>query len=56
MLSREENDLLTQIERFFISYNEGEGRKFKPTGRADAKQAKKLLEAGWKRFEQVRKR
>lgn len=35
--------LLDQIEEFFKSYNKMEGRKFKPTGRASAKEAAKLI-------------
>ncbi len=47
--------LVTQIEHFFVSYNQIEGKKFKPVGRPDSKQAKKLLEAGRKRFENQQK-
>jgi len=43
-------NLVTQIEHFFVSYNEIEGKKFKPLGRPNAKQAGKLVEEGRKRF------
>jgi len=45
-------ELVTQIERFFVSYNQIEGKKFKPLGRPNAKQAEKLLQEGRKRFQQ----
>jgi inorganic pyrophosphatase len=36
--------LLHEIEHFFISYNEARGKKFKPTGRANADKAKRSIE------------
>ncbi|MCW3098200.1 MAG: Inorganic diphosphatase [Chthonomonadaceae bacterium] len=45
-------NLVTQIEHFFVSYNQVEGKKFKPLGRPNAKQAGKILEQGRKRFQQ----
>src|SRR5215217_6338404 len=36
--------LLHEIEHFFISYNEARGKKFKPTGRAEADKARKSIE------------
>jgi inorganic pyrophosphatase len=45
-------NLVTQIEHFFISYNQIEGKKFKPLGRPNAKQAGKIIEEGRKRFAQ----
>ena len=45
-------NLVTQIEHFFISYNQIEGKKFKPLGRPNAKQAGKLVDEGRKRFHQ----
>lgn len=45
-------NLITQIEHFFISYNQIEGKQFKPLGRPNSEQAEKLLEAGRKRFKQ----
>jgi inorganic pyrophosphatase len=35
---------LDEIERFFISYNEMEGRQFRPTGRKDTEAAERLVE------------
>jgi inorganic pyrophosphatase len=51
-----DDTLLAELEYFFISYNEIEGKRFKPTGRSKAKQAKKLLEEGRKRFENQKNR
>ena len=36
---------LSEIEHFFVSYNEAEGRKFKPLGRHGPQRAIELLEA-----------
>jgi len=36
---------LCEIERFFISYNETEGKKFRPIGRGNVKKAEALLKA-----------
>ena len=36
-------NIITYIEHFFISYNELAGKKFQPTGRSNAAQAKKLV-------------
>ena len=44
-------NLLAQIEHFFVSYNEISGKKFKPIGRPNAHQAKKIMEEGQKRFQ-----
>lgn len=38
--------LVDQVEHFFISYNEGKGKKFKPLGRFGARKAKSLVEEG----------
>lgn len=46
-----DKNLIAQIEHFFISYNQMEGKKFKPIGRPNARQAGKLLEEGHKRFQ-----
>jgi inorganic pyrophosphatase len=50
-----DTNLVTQIEHFFVSYNQIEGKKFKPVGRPNAKQAHKLLDEGRKRFQQQNK-
>jgi inorganic pyrophosphatase len=47
-----DEDLLQQLQHFFVSYNEMEGRKFKPLGLGTAAQAKKLIEAGHRRFKE----
>jgi hypothetical protein len=46
--------MVTQIEHFFVSYNQMSGKKFKPMGRLDAKHATKLLETGRKAFDKKR--
>ena len=43
---------LEEIEHFFVSYNEIEGRQFKPVGRHGEKVAEKLVEKGMRQFEQ----
>jgi len=48
-------NLVAQIERFFVSYNEFEGKQFKPIGRANSKQAGRLLEEGSERFQKQNK-
>lgn len=40
---------LDEIEHFFIAYNGGKGKEFKPTGRGDAARAREIVEAGRKR-------
>jgi inorganic pyrophosphatase len=40
------------IEHFFISYNKGEGREFKPVGRFGPRRALQLIEEGARRFRQ----
>ena len=47
-----DKNLVAQIEHFFVSYNQMAGKKFKPIGRPDAKQAGKILVEGRKRFSQ----
>lgn len=46
------NDLhgntLDEIEHFFVAYNQGKGKEFKPTGRGDAGRAREIVEAGRK--------
>ncbi len=41
-----------EIEHFFVSYNEMEGRRFRPTGRHGPDQAERLLEEGRRRAAQ----
>jgi inorganic pyrophosphatase len=38
-----------EIEHFFVSYNEMEGRRFRPTGRGGPDQAERLFEEGSRR-------
>jgi inorganic pyrophosphatase len=45
-----DTDLLDQIQHFFISYNQMEGREFKPLRLSSAAVAKKLIRAGCERF------
>jgi len=44
---------LGEIEHFFISYNQAEGRQFKPLARRGPKAAEKLVKEGMKQFEQA---
>ena len=39
---------LDEIEHFFIAYNAGKGKEFKPTGRGNADRAREIVEAGRK--------
>jgi inorganic pyrophosphatase len=41
---------LDELEHFFVSYNEAEGRRFKPVGRRGPKAAEQLVKAGERRF------
>jgi inorganic pyrophosphatase len=43
-------DRLDEIEHFFVSYNEAQGRRFKPFGRFGPKKAEELLRAGISAF------
>jgi inorganic pyrophosphatase len=40
------DDLVGQIEHFFVSYNEAKGKVFKPTGRAGRDRASALVVGG----------
>lgn len=40
------NELLDQIEYFFVSYNEPKGKKFTPQGRFDAGEAAAIVDSG----------
>jgi len=42
------DEILTQIEHFFISYNEMKGNKFEPKGRFNAAEAAKIVAASRK--------
>lgn len=43
---------LDELEHFFISYNEMEGRQFKPIGRQGPKRALELIDEGMRRFQE----
>src|SRR5262245_56075811 len=43
---------LDELEHFFVSYNQAEGRQFKPVRRRGPSAADGLVEAGMRRFEQ----
>lgn len=49
------DSLVEQIEYFFISYNEIEGKAFKVLDKAGPHRAKKLIDAGEKKFRKNRK-
>lgn len=40
------DQLLDEVEHFFISYHEAKGKKFKPLGRFGPKRARKLVKQG----------
>jgi inorganic pyrophosphatase len=42
--------LTSQIEHFFISYNEQEGKRFEPKGRHGRKRAERILEKGRRQY------
>ena len=48
-------NLLDEIEHFFISYNIAKGKEFKPLGRFGPTRALRLVEAGLKAFGKTRK-
>jgi inorganic pyrophosphatase len=48
--------VVTQIEHFFVAYNEQEGKVFKPTGRHGPKRAATSLDTGRRRFKRGRKK
>jgi inorganic pyrophosphatase len=43
-------NLLDEIEHFFVSYNEMKGKKFKPLGRFGTERAMRVIEEGMRRF------
>jgi inorganic pyrophosphatase len=50
------NDLLDQIEHFFVSYNEPKGKVFKPKGRSGRERATALVAEGKANAEGIAKR
>jgi inorganic pyrophosphatase len=49
-----ESSILDEIEHFFKSYDEMEGKKFRPLGRYGPRRAQKLIESGIRRHESSR--
>ena len=47
--------LMTEIEHFFVSYNQLAGKTFKPLHRGNSEQAKRLVEEGRKLFQTEQK-
>jgi len=45
-----DENLVGQIEQFFVSYNAAEGKRFKPVGRHGPHTAEKLVQKGAKRY------
>ena len=50
-LSQVNENLVNEIEHFFISYNDAKGKQFSPCGRAGATRARELVEEGMRRYE-----
>ena len=44
------NNLVHEIERFFVAYNETKGKKFEITGRHGPERATKLIDLAGKNF------
>jgi inorganic pyrophosphatase len=42
--------VVEQIEHFFVTYNQEEGKRFQPTGRHGRKRAKQCIETGMRRY------
>ena len=55
-LSQLSENLLDEIEHFFVSYNEMKGKNFKPLGRFGPKRAERLVEEGLRRFRAGRRK
>ena len=51
-----DENLLDEIEHFFVSYNEIKGKVFKPLARSGPVRARKLVEEGMKHFKQSNKK
>jgi inorganic pyrophosphatase len=49
-------NLLEEIEHFFVSYNEIKGKAFKPLGRFGPVRARKLVEEGIRQFKKSKKK
>ena len=53
-LSEIGNQLLAEIEHFFVSYNQMKGKAFKPTARAGAVPAKALIAEGRRNYKKAK--
>jgi inorganic pyrophosphatase len=51
-----DENLLDELEHFFISYNEIKGKRFKPTGRFGPERAEELAREGMKTFKTAKAR
>ena len=49
-------NLVHEIEHFFVSYNAAKGKRFEPTGRAGSRTARRLVVEGNKRADTKRKK
>lgn len=49
-LEQIDENLLDEIEHFFVSYNEMKGKRFQPLGRFGTERAERLIEEGMRRF------
>ena len=54
-LGKLDENLLEQIEHFFVSYNAVKGKQFKPLGRFGPVRARRLIEEGVKQFRSGRR-
>lgn len=55
-LSELNEQLLGEIEHFFVSYNDAKGKRFAPLGRGDADRARQLLEEGQQQHRAARRK
>jgi inorganic pyrophosphatase len=54
-LSEVPESVTAQIEHFFISYNEQQGKRFEPKGRHGRKRAETLMEKGRRAYKRKKK-
>ncbi|HYP00157.1 MAG TPA: inorganic diphosphatase [Pyrinomonadaceae bacterium] len=55
-LGQLDENLLDEIEHFFVSYNEIKGKTFKPLGRFGPQRAERVVEEGGRRFRAARRK
>ncbi len=53
-LAQLSDNLVAEIEHFFVSYNESKGKEFKPLGRFGPERARRVVEAGIEMFRRAR--